>query len=165
MNTNEPKKKKLGFDYWIIGVLMVAMVVVVMIQVTTRLMGVPIMWGEELARWILIWIVFGGLGYAFRDGGLISVDFFVNKFKPRKKKVVHIVDMALTIVYFVILLISSVYYFMLLHNKGQTFPVTGMPATFTVAAMLLGCVLAIIFAAQQIKSILKKNYEDEESEL
>ena len=165
MNANKPKKKKWGFDYWIIGTLMILMVIVVMIQVTTRLMGSPIMWGEELARWILIWIVFGGLGYAFRDGGLISVDFFVSRFKPRKKKIVLIADMTLTILYFTILFISSIFYFILLHNKEQVFPVTGMPATFTVLAMLLGCALAVFYAGGQIRSILKKNYEVEEREL
>lgn len=153
-----PDKKKRGVDYWIAAAMLILMVVVVMIQVCTRIAGRPIMWGEEVARWLLIWIVFVGLGYAFRDGGLISVDFFIKGFKPSDQKKIHYFNMAATVLYFGILFLSSICYFMMVHNKGQTYPITGMPATFTIVAMLLGSVLAVLYAVKQIRVIRSTDY-------
>lgn len=158
------KKKKRGIDYWVMAILVVLMTVVVMIQVTTRLLFVPITWGEEVAKWIMIWIVFGGLGYASKDGGLISVDYFVKKLKPKSQKVTYIMNMVCTIAYFSILFVSSVSYFILLTKKGRKFPITRMPATFTVVAMLVGCILVIIFGIEQIKSIQKTHSQIREEE-
>lgn len=160
----DSQKKKRGIDYWIMSLMLILMLVVVMIQVISRVIFVPITWGEEVAKWLMIWIVFGGLGYASKDGGLISVDYFVNKFKPRTRKAIYIMNMVCTILYFAILFVSSTSYFILLTKKDQRFPITRMPATFTVAAMLLGCVLVIIFGIEQIKAIRKTEYSIEEDE-
>ncbi|WP_165445272.1 TRAP transporter small permease [Bacilliculturomica massiliensis] len=153
------KKKKRGLDYWIAAFLLILMVVVVMIQVCTRMAGRPIQWGEEVARWLLIWIVFVGLGYAFRDGGLISVDFFTKKFRPGTQKKIHYFNMVMTIAYFTVLFVSAVYYFAMVHNRGQVYPITGMPATFTILAMLTGSVLAVIYAVKQIGVIRHTDQE------
>lgn len=151
----DSKKKKRGIDYWLMAILVMLMLVVVMIQVITRVFFVPITWGEEVAKWLMIWIVFGGLGYASRDGGLISVDYFVKKFKPKSQKTIYIFNMVCTIIYFAILFVSSISYFILLTKKGQKFPITHMPATLTVAAMIVGCILVVIFGIEQIKAIRK----------
>ena len=151
------KKKKRGIDYWVMSAMVILMLAVVMIQVITRIFFVPITWGEEVAKWLMIWIVFGGLGYASKEGGLISVDYFVKKFKPRSQKVISIMNMVCTILYFSILFVSSIFYFILLTKKNQKFPITHAPATLTVAAMLVGCILVVIFAIKQIKDIRKKD--------
>lgn len=155
-------KKKLKLDYWSPAVLMCLMTIVVMIQVCLRIAGHPITWGEEIARWLLIWMVFTGLMYAFNDGGLISVDYFVKKLSPKRRKAVYYFNMGTTILYFAILFVSSIAYFVLLHNKGTVFPITKMPSTLTVVAELLGCILAIIFAVRQLFVIKKTNYAEEE---
>lgn len=151
----DSQKKKRGIDYWVMSALVILMLVVVMIQVITRIFFVPITWGEEVAKWLMIWIVFGGLGYASKDGGLISVDYFVKKFKPKSQKVIFIINMACTIIYFAILFVSSVSYFILLTRKSQKFPITHMPSTITVASMIVGCILVIIFGIEEIKAIRK----------
>lgn len=143
-------KKKRGLGYWVPAILLLVMVVVVMIEVITRFMGRPIIWGEEIAIWLMIWIIFFGLGYAFDDGGLIAVDYFVSKMKPRTQKILNMNAMVLTIVYFGILLYSSIPYFMYLQEKHSYYPVTKMPSNITTTAIILGCVLAIAFALRKL---------------
>lgn len=158
------QKNKRGIDYWVMSIAIVMMLVVVMIQVISRIFLVPITWGEEVAKWLMIWIVFGGLGYASKEGGLISVDYFVKKLKPQNQKIVYIMNMVFTFLYFLILFVSSASYFKLLTEKNQKFPITKMPATFTVAAMLVGCILVIIFSVRQIKIIKDTDYSAKEGE-
>ena len=68
--------KKFHFDLIVSSVVLVAMIVVILIQIIFRLMGNPLSWTEEVARWMLVWATFAGASYAFKNGGLIRVDFF-----------------------------------------------------------------------------------------
>lgn len=135
---------------------LILMVMVVVLQVIFRYFGNPLSWPEEVARWTMIWVTFAGASYAFKNGGLIRVEFFVNKyFKPGAQKVINIIDMALLAVTFGYLLYSSVLYMMLTIKKHQVYNVTQMPYAAIVAALALSGVLCVIFSAKQIVDIAR----------
>lgn len=114
------KSKIQKFELWLGGVVLILMVLVVVLQVIFRYFGNPLSWPEEVARWTMIWVTFAGASYAFKNGGLIRVEFFVNKyFKPGAQKVINIIDMALLAVTFGYLLYSSVLYMMLTIKKAS----------------------------------------------
>jgi len=145
------KSKIQKFELWLGGV-----VLVVVLQVIFRYFGNPLSWPEEVARWTMIWVTFAGASYAFKNGGLIRVEFFVNKyFKPGAQKVINIIDMALLAVTFGYLLYSSVLYMMLTIKKHQVYNVTQMPYAAIVAALALSGVLCVIFSAKQIVDIAR----------
>lgn len=144
------------FELWLGGVVLILMVLVVVLQVIFRYFGNPLSWPEEVARWTMIWVTFAGASYAFKNGGLIRVEFFVNKyFKPGAQKVINIIDMALLAVTFGYLLYSSVLYMMLTIKKHQVYNVTQMPYAAIVAALALSGVLCVIFSAKQIVDIAR----------
>ena len=135
---------------------LILMVLVVVLQVIFRYFGNPLSWPEEVARWTMIWVTFAGASYAFKNGGLIRGEFFVNKyFKPGAQKVINIIDMALLAVTFGYLLYSSVLYMMLTIKKHQVYNVTQMPYAAIVAALALSGVLCVIFSAKQIVDIAR----------
>ena len=135
---------------------LILMVLVVVLQVIFRYFGNPLSWPEEVACWTMIWVTFAGASYAFKNGGLIRVEFFVNKyFKPGAQKVINIIDMALLAVTFGYLLYSSVLYMMLTIKKHQVYNVTQMPYAAIVAALALSGVLCVIFSAKQIVDIAR----------
>ena len=135
---------------------LILMVLVVVLQVIFRYFGNPLSWPEEVARWTMIWVTFAGASYAFKNGGLIRVEFFVNKyFKPGAQKVINIIDMALLAVTFGYLLYSSVLYMMLTIKKHQVYNVTQMPYAAIVAALALSGVLCVRFSAKQIVDIAR----------
>lgn len=135
---------------------LILMVLVVVLQVIFRYFGNPLSWPEEVARWTMIWVTFAGASYAFKNGGLIRVEFFVNKyFKPGAQKVINIIDMALLAVTFGYLLYSSVLYMILTIKKHQVYNVTQMPYAAIVAALALSGVLCVIFSAKQIVDIAR----------
>ena len=150
------KSKVQKFELWLGGVVLILMVLVVVLQVIFRYFGNPLSWPEEVARWTMIWVTFAGASYAFKNGGLIRVEFFVNKyFKPGAQKVINIIDMALLAVTFGYLLYSSVLYMMLTIKKHQAYNVTQMPYAAIVAALALSGVLCVIFSAKQIVDIAR----------
>ena len=135
---------------------LILMVLVVVLQVIFRYFGNPLSWPEEVARWTMIWVTFAGASYAFKNGGIIRVEIFVNKyFKPGAQKVINIIDMALLAVTFGYLLYSSVLYMMLTIKKHQVYNVTQMPYAAIVAALALSGVLCVIFSAKQIVDIAR----------
>lgn len=150
------KSKIQKFELWLGGVVLILMVLVVVLQVIFRYFGNPLSWPEEVARWTMIWVTFAGASYAFKNGGLIRVEFFVNKyFKSGAQKVINIIDMALLAVTFGYLLYSSVLYMMLTIKKHQVYNVTQMPYAAIVAALALSGVLCVIFSAKQIVDIAR----------
>ena len=150
------KSKIQKFELWLGGVVLILMVLVVVLQVIFRYFGNPLSWPEEVTRWTMIWVTFAGASYAFKNGGLIRVEFFVNKyFKPGAHKVINIIDMALLAVTFGYLLYSSVLYMMLTIKKHQVYNVTQMPYAAIVAALALSGVLCVIFSAKQIVDIAR----------
>lgn len=150
------KSKIQKFELWLGGVVLILMALVVVLQVIFRYFGNPLSWPEEVARWTMIWVTFAGASYAFKNGGLIRVEFFVNKyFKPGAQKVINIIDMALLAVTFGYLLYSSVLYMMLTIKKHQVYNVTQMPYAAIVAALALSGVLCVIFSAKQIVDIAR----------
>ena len=144
------------FELWLGGIVLVLMVLVVVLQVICRKAGNPLSWPEEVARWTMIWVTFAGASYAFKNGGLIRVEFFVQKFfKPGVQKIINIVDMLLLGLTFGYLLYSSVLYMLLTIKKHQAYNVTQMPYAAVIAALTLSGVLCIIFSAKQIADIAK----------
>ena len=117
--------KKFHFDLIVSSVVLVAMIVVILIQIIFRLMGNPLPWTEEVARWMLVWATFAGASYAFKNGGLIRVDFFVKKlFKKKGRRITDIAAMMFMIVYFGLLGVSAASYMKMTISKGQTYPIT-----------------------------------------
>lgn len=73
--------------------LMVVLVLVVLIQVGTRLLSKyvssvipPTPWTEELASFLLIWVALLGAVYAHRKRLHVADDFFVKKMSPRARR-------------------------------------------------------------------------------
>ena len=129
--------KKFHFDLIVSSIVLVAMIVVILIQIIFRLMGNPLSWTEEVARWMLVWATFAGASYAFKNGGLIRVDFFVKKlFKKKGRRITDIAAMMFMIVYFGLLGVSAASYMKMTISKGQTYPITQVPYAITLISLV-----------------------------
>jgi TRAP-type transport system small permease protein len=69
---------------WISRVLLAAMTAMVLAQVCTRyVFGFSFKWSEELARYLMVWMVMLSASVALRDNAHIRVDFFTQLMPPR----------------------------------------------------------------------------------
>ena len=142
--------KKFHFDLIVSSVVLVAMIVVILIQIIFRLMGNPLSWTEEVARWMLVWATFAGANYAFKNGGLIRVDFFVKKlFKKKGRRITDIAAMMFMIVYFGLLGVSAASYMKMTISKGQTYPITQVPYAITLISLVYCGLSCCIFAVKE----------------
>jgi TRAP-type transport system small permease protein len=64
---------------WVCIGLLAAIFVVMVLQVTCRyVLGSPLVWSEELARYLYIWVCFLGAPIALRRGNHIAITLFID---------------------------------------------------------------------------------------
>lgn len=150
------KKLLDNLDLWISIITMTLMTAVIMIQVIFRIVGHPLSWPEEVARWMMIWVTFAGATYSFRHGGLIQVDFFLKKLFPT------VIQKWITVLGYLILggmfgyiAYSSASYIFMTMEKGLTYPMTKLPTMYIILAMAVGGVLVVLFCLGRIVEIAK----------
>ena len=67
----------------------------------------PLRWSEELARMLLIWIVFFGGSIATREGKHLKLDYFENIFPQMLKRIIELISIILSLIFLAILLYTS----------------------------------------------------------
>jgi TRAP-type transport system small permease protein len=64
-----------GLNRWLLIVLLASMVVIVFANVVMRyVIGTSVIWSEEVARHLMIWMTFVGSGMALRTGAQLGID-------------------------------------------------------------------------------------------
>ena len=126
--------------------LALSMALVVFLQILMRLFATPLLWSEEIARIMMVWLVFMGAAYLHNmtTNGHITVDVLHQILPPKITRVLKIV---IQILIFVILLITSVYGFQLaassFHIKSTALRV---PFTFIYGAIPVSATIMIWFS-------------------
>lgn len=91
-----------------VALLMAVMVGTVILQVYCRfVLGNPLSWSEELARYAFVWITFLGAAVAYRHGGHIIVETIVVLLPRRAQLVLAWLVDALMVVALVVLLVQG----------------------------------------------------------
>lgn len=133
----------------ILGVLLTVMCLVIIVQVLCRGLKMSLPWSEEFSRYVMIYIVFLGTGYAVRYDLLMSVKILWEKIPPAAVRLLSLLVNAMMGVFFLMILVYGV---RLLGTVGsQTSPAMLLPMSVPYGAipagsalMLLNCI-AVIF--------------------
>jgi TRAP-type C4-dicarboxylate transport system permease small subunit len=134
-----------------IGLLLAVMTIAVFTQVTVRFVltaagiNISAAWTEEVARYVLIWIVFLGAGIGCRKRQLISLEFIVRALPALPGQGLVHAGLLLCLGFFG-LLISVGLAFMEL-GAVETSPVMQIPKAWVYAAMPAGAALMILNTA------------------
>jgi len=89
-------------------ILMFSLVIVVFSQVFSRYaLNHPLIWSEELARYLFIWIVFLSSVVVFRENRHMGVDFFVGMLSPNKQRVVKKITNVIIFSFMILILYVS----------------------------------------------------------
>lgn len=131
-----------------------AIVVIIWISVFTRyVMSSPIAWGEQTAKYIMIWAAFVGASLALRSGGHIAFDLLVTSLPSTVSRILTWIGTVLVAAF----LVLSIYYGVGYATRALAFsdPVLGgMTMAIPYAAVPAGCVLMLlqlIFVARHSK--------------
>lgn len=92
----------------VVALLMAVMVATIILQVFCRfVLGNPLSWSEELARYAFVWITFLGAAVAYRHGGHIVVETVVVLLPRRLQAALAWIVDALMVVALVVLLVQG----------------------------------------------------------
>ncbi len=112
MNTSNPHASGFEKTYHFLGkiedtFLMVCFSIIaiaLLMQIFCRYcLNSPLVWTEELSRYLLVWITFFGINYGLRRNKHIQMEFFYNKMSEQCQRIVTVLTQGL-IIYFMILL-------------------------------------------------------------
>jgi TRAP-type C4-dicarboxylate transport system permease small subunit len=96
---------RLNFAAGVLGALLtVAMTAIVLYDVFRRyVLNDPTIWAFDIASFLLVYIIFLGLGLALQDGSHVSVDLFLELTRGRTRRALRLVGLVLTTLYGAIL--------------------------------------------------------------
>jgi TRAP-type C4-dicarboxylate transport system permease small subunit len=85
------------------------MFVVLFFQIIMRyLFNTPLIWSEELARYLFVWVAFIGASFGVRDSAHIKLTVIFNYFPRKFQKIFTIVTNIITIIFFLYLIPESI---------------------------------------------------------
>ncbi|MBL8587505.1 MAG: TRAP transporter small permease [Methylobacteriaceae bacterium] len=135
--------------YYLLGALLAVIVIVVLLQVLVRFvltsLGVNVAapWTEEMARYVLVWLIFLGAAVGCRKMQLISLEFVVRGAPALLGKLARIAALALCLVLFLLMLRYGVEFVNVI-GRSELSPVMQIPKTWVYWAMPVGASLMIV---------------------
>jgi TRAP-type C4-dicarboxylate transport system permease small subunit len=132
-----------GFNRWLLIALLAAMVVIVFANVVLRYaLGTSLVWSEEVARHLMIWMTFAGSGLALRSGAQLGIDTLQDALPPRAARTLRIALAVGMLLLFVLLAWYGVDYAW--RTRFQTSAALGISMIYVYIGMPVGCVLMAI---------------------
>lgn len=132
----------------------VAMVVVTLAQVVFRyVLGAPLPWSEELARYCFVWIVFLGGAIGLERGIHLGVDLFVNLLPPRLRTSLDVLSNVLIGCFAAAVVYAS--FPVIGMNLMQHSPAMGVQMSWIYIAIPISMVLIIVITVERIANIVR----------
>ena len=128
---------------WLLILLLAAMACIVFANVVLRYTtGDSIVWAEEVARHMMIWVTFLGAGLVLRFGGHVAIDNLHRAVGTKSAQAMRAVIVAGLAVFFIVMTVASSQY--VYATRFQTTAATDIPISYIYGAMPVGFVLMLI---------------------
>jgi TRAP-type C4-dicarboxylate transport system permease small subunit len=139
-----------NFEKWLCYLFLFIITVAVLLQFFSRLLGYPLAWGEEVARYSYVWLAFIGTSYVVLTREHIQINFFVHRLPQKAQKVIQILEHILIILSVVWILPSAFSHsFEQLKNLS---PAMEIPTFFLYISFPIGMCLSVVRLVQLVFS-------------
>ncbi len=153
-----------GLNKWVLVLLLSAMSVIVFTNVALRyLTNFSIVWAEEVARYLMIWMTFLGAGMALRMGGHVAITNLHDMVPTGAARYLRGI-VALVLLSFCLLMIWIGYDYMSRMGRQLT-PATRIPFSYIYAAMPIGFALLTLHFLFVVKSYIVGSGNDDAASL
>jgi TRAP-type C4-dicarboxylate transport system permease small subunit len=139
-----------NFEKWLSYLFIIVMTVAVLFQFFSRLLGYPLAWGEEIARYAYVWLAFIGTAYVVTTKEHIQVNFFIFKLPRKAQRVIVILEYVLMILS-VIYILPSAFHHSVEQWKNLS-PAMELPTFFLYISFPIGMTLVVIRLLQTLIS-------------
>jgi len=133
---------------WSLAALLAVVAVIVFIQVLVRFvltaigLDVRASWTEELARYLLCWMVFLGAAYGCRKAQLMALDFAVSRLPGLFGQAARYLSLLLCLAFF--LLLVQVGWTFVEFGRSESSPVMRLPMYWIYAAIPVGAAWMVL---------------------
>lgn len=144
--------KKIEKTLEIISVILLALLLIIItLQIVTRMIGSSFIWTEELSRYTLVYITFLGGALAYYKGDGLRITFIIDRFPATVKKVTNTIILFLSI----FLLAFVVYTSIRLTIEVWDIQTTALQwdKGFIVLSLPIGCSLILLKLLRQCTSL------------
>ncbi len=127
------------------ALLVLVEIVILAAGVFTRyVLGNPLVWSDELATIILLWLAMLGSVVAYRRSEHINLSVLVRRASPRVRRVLETISSVVTVLFVIELMPASIKFF----NQEQidVTPALGIPQSYVVLAVIVGLALIMVLA-------------------
>ena len=142
----------------ILGVLLTVMCLVIIVQVIFRGLKMSLPWSEEFSRYVMIYIVFLGSGYAVRYNLLMSVKILWEKVPPAAVRFLSMLVNGLMGIFFLVILVYGIE--LLGTVRYQTSPAMQLPMAIPYGALPVGSALMLLNSAAVILEDIREKKKE-----
>lgn len=150
----------------IILILLPIMCIVIFINTVARYTGMftdQLIWAEEFARYIMIWMSMVGAGYVFQEGGHYRMSAIVDGVPKKLGDLLKAIALLITIILLVFLAKIGFDMCSKLISTGQTSPVLKIPMWIPYLSIPVGMCLCLFHQVMRIVLIVLTQKEAGES--
>lgn len=132
-------------------VIVLCIIVVMTLQVFMRkVLHQPLIWPEELCRYLFLWSGYISIGFCFKHGLHLKIDFFMKKFSQKTQKFFGILGQVIIFCFLIYILYSSVLVFGKVSQFHQKSPALNIPMSVIYFAPVFGYGLGILRFLQHL---------------
>lgn len=122
----------------------------------------PLIWQEEVQRWMIIWIVSFGASAAFRTGNHIAIEILVELFPIKVQRFIHHIVYIVVVWTLGYIMIHSFNYAIQLAQFKRVTDVLKIPYQYIYIVLPISIILMILnFTYITFQELYKKNIEEE----
>jgi TRAP-type C4-dicarboxylate transport system permease small subunit len=101
-----------------------------------------IAWVEEVSRYLMIWSAYLSMGMVMRDEQNVGVEFIVNWFPPRGRRVIKVISHVVIGIFLFVVFTEAIKYTRIL--RIQRSPATGVPMIWPYLSVTAGAFLMLM---------------------
>jgi TRAP-type C4-dicarboxylate transport system permease small subunit len=144
----------------LVGAVFVSIVVLIFSAAFFRVFDKPIVWADDIAKFLFSWAAFLGADVAMRHSRLVGVDMLVKKFPAKIQKILQLFVFSVIIA----LLVSFVFYGtkLSIESVDRSFQtLSKFSYSIVTSSLPVSSLLMILTASLKISKIIK-NFKDDE---
>ncbi len=126
----------------LVFVSIVGMIISISLQILFRVFFDALTWTEEVSRYLLVWSTFLGATLAFKRNMHISVTFCVDLFKDRLRKIITIISIIASTIFFIIVTIYGFRYMFM--QSAQVSAALRMPMKWVYFVIPISSIVMVI---------------------
>lgn len=128
----------------VVVVLLTAMTTTVALQIVLRyFFASPLPWGEEITRYMFVYLIFLGAAVGIHAGIHVSIDALVVRLPGRARRVMELLAKLIVAAFLVVLVIYGTQ--LAVNTLGQRSPALGIPIGVAYFAIPLGALFGLLF--------------------